>query len=98
MEFLVRLTPSIPESLTAAERETLFAAERARGTELLEQRKMVRMWRLPATASALLLWEVAGPEELHELITSMPVSKYCDVEVTPVIQHPLETAWKETER
>ncbi len=50
------------------------------------------MWRLPGTSSALLLWEVAGPDELHEHLSSLPVWRYCDVEVTALMQHPLEAA------
>lgn len=92
MEFLVKLTPHLPDTLTEKELTNLFKRERARGTGFLEANKMTRMWRLPGTSSALLLWEVAGPDELHEHLSSPPVWRYCDVEVTALMQHPLEAA------
>jgi len=92
MEFLVRLTPRLPESQSKEERATLFAAERTRGSDLRAEGKMRRMWRLPGTSSALLLWDVESPEELHALLSSMPVWQYCEVEITPLIQHPVEAA------
>lgn len=92
MEFLVRLTPRFPATQTEAERTALLAAERARGSELLAAGKVRRMWRLPGTTSALLLWDVESPDELHSLLSSMPAWQYCDVEVTTVMQHPVEAA------
>ena len=86
MEFLVKLTPHLPDTLTEKELTNLFKRERARGTGFLEANKMTRMWRLPGTSSALLLWEVARPDELHEHLSSLPVWRYCDVEVTALMQ------------
>jgi muconolactone delta-isomerase len=54
MEFLVTLTPHLPESLIADQRTELFKEERARGSAFLAEGKMRRMWRLPDTTSALL--------------------------------------------
>jgi muconolactone D-isomerase len=92
VEFLVKLTPHLPDTLTEDELADLFKRERARGSGFLKAGKMRRMWRLPGTKSALLLWDVESPDELHEHLTSLPVSRYCDVEVTTLIQHPLEAA------
>lgn len=86
------MTPRLPTSLVGDERAKLFEAERARGSQLLRLGKMRRMWRLPGRASALLLWDVEGPEELHELLTSLPMWQYCDIDVTALMQHPLEAA------
>jgi len=90
MEFLVKLTPHLPDTLTAEDLAELLKRERARGADFLKAGEMKRIWRLPGTSSALLLWEVAGPDELHENLSSLPVWRYCDVEVTALMQHPLE--------
>lgn len=96
MEFLVTLTPHLPESLIADQRTELFKEERARGSAFLAEGKMRRMWRLPDTTSALLLWNVSGPDELHEHLSSLPVWPYCEVEVTALMQHPLEAAYEQS--
>ena len=97
MEFLVKLTPHFPDTLTAEELADLLKRERARGIELLKAKKMTRIWRLPGTSSAFLLWEVTGPDELHDSLNSLPVWRYCDVEVTALIQHPLEAMHRGTQ-
>ena len=97
MEFLVKLTPHFPDTLTPEELADLLKRERARGVDLLKAEKMTRIWRLPGTSSALLLWEVAGPDELHDSLSSLPVWRYCDVEVTALMQHPLEAMHRETQ-
>ena len=97
MEFLVKLTPNFPDTLTPEELADLLKRERARGVDLLKAEKMTRIWRLPGTSSALLLWEVAGPDELHDSLSSLPVWRYCDVEVTALMQHPLEAMHRGTQ-
>ena len=97
MEFLVKLTPHFPDTLTPEELADLLKRERARGGDLLKAEKMTRIWRLPGTSSALLLWEVAGPDELHDSLSSLPVWRYCDVEVTALMQHPLEAMHRGTQ-
>ena len=97
MEFLVKLTPHFPDTLTPEEIADLLKRERARGVDLLKAEKMTRIWRLPGTSSALLLWEVAGPDELHDSLSSLPVWRYCDVEVTALMQHPLEAMHRGTQ-
>ena len=97
MEFLVKLTPHFPDTLTPEQLTDLLKRERARGVDLLKAEKMTRIWRLPGTSSALLLWEVAGPDELHDSLSSLPVWRYCDVEVTALMQHPLEAMHRGTQ-
>jgi|AP95_1055475.scaffolds.fasta_scaffold38666_2 muconolactone delta-isomerase len=46
MEFLVKLTPHLPDTLTEDELADLFKRERARGSGFLKEGKMRRMWRL----------------------------------------------------
>lgn len=92
MEFLVKLTPHLPDTLNEEEFNDLLNCERARGARLMEEKKMARLWRLPGTSSALMLWDVTGPDELHECLSSLPMWRYCDAEITVLTQHPVETA------
>lgn len=93
MQMLVKLTAQLPETLQGDEREALFAAERARAMELLSAGKMARMWRIAGTSSGITLWNVDSLEDLHDSLSSLPAWKYCTVDITPVVQHPVEAAF-----
>ena len=98
MQYLVRLTPHLPESLSEAERNALFAAERARSFELQADGTVARMWRAVGTREGISLWDVSSPEELHSSLSSLPAWPYCDVDIQPVIQHPMEAEFQKGAR
>lgn len=95
MQYLVRLTPHLPDSLSPAERETLFAAERERSFALQAEGTVARMWRGLGTRTGISLWDVTSPEELHASLSSLPAWPYCDVDIQPVIQHPMEAEFQQ---
>lgn len=93
MQMLVKLTAQLPETLHGDELAALFAAERDRAMELLSAGKMTRMWRIAGTSSGITLWDVDSLDDLHDSLSSLPAWKYCTVEITPVVQHPVEAAF-----
>ncbi len=90
MQILVKLTAQLPDTLSEAALAALFAAERERAMELLSVGKMAQMWRIAGTGSGITLWNVDSLEDLHDSLSSLPAWKYCTVEITPVVQHPVE--------
>lgn len=94
MQVLVKLTAHLPETLSEGELGALFAAERERALELMAEGKIAQMWRIMGTSAGISLWDVESPEELHASLSSLPAWKFCDVDITPVIQHPLELAFQ----
>ncbi|ORA22909.1 muconolactone Delta-isomerase [Mycobacterium aquaticum] len=94
MQYLVRLSAHLPESLQGEDRKALFAAERERGLALQSEGKIARMWRVLGQRDGISLWDVQSPEELHAGLSSLPAWPYCEVEVIPVVQHPLETEFQ----
>jgi muconolactone D-isomerase len=98
MQYLVRLTPHLPDSLPVTGRDALFAAERKRSLELQAEGTVTRMWRVPGTRDGISLWDVPSPEELHASLSSLPAWKYCDVDIAPVIQHPMEAEFQKEAR
>lgn len=95
MQFMVRLSAKLPDSMAGGALEDLFAAERKRALELLREGKVLRMWRVLGTSDGISLWDVESAEEFHAALASLPAWKYCDVQVTPLMQHPLEAAYQE---
>lgn len=88
MEFLVRITIALPPGMSSAERQTLYAAESARAATLAAAGRLVRLWRIPGRTANWGLWCATDATELHEALTSLPLWRYMDIEVTPLAEHP----------
>lgn len=98
MQMLVKLTAQLPETLQGDDLVALFAAERGRAIELLTAGKLTRMWRIAGTTSGITLWDVDSLDDLHDSLSSLPAWKYCTVEITPVVQHPVEAEFTKGDR
>jgi muconolactone D-isomerase len=92
LEFLVAIDVRLPDRLSEEEVAALVAAERERGAELRERGTISRIWRIPGRMSNVGIWSAADATALHEAITSLPLSRWFEVQVTPLAVHPLEAA------
>jgi muconolactone delta-isomerase len=88
VEFLVRIEIQLDESLSVEQRKALYAAEAERARALAEAGHLVRLWRLPGRRANWGLWRAADATELHEVLTSLPLWPYMDVDVNPLARHP----------
>jgi muconolactone D-isomerase len=89
VEFLIDITVRLPPTLPDDERAALLDAERQRGRELLESGAIRDIWRVPGALRNVAIWSARDATELHALLTSLPVHRYCEVSVTPLAVHPL---------
>lgn len=90
MEFLIDITVRVPPTLPADELAALMSAERQRGHELLEAGVIRHIWRVPGALRNVAIWSAQDATELHALLTSLPVHRYCEVSVMPLAVHPLQ--------
>jgi muconolactone D-isomerase len=88
-EFLVRVRVNVDPSLDAEARQSLLAAERARGEELVRAGSIKAIWRVPGTQGNVALWRAEDATALHALLASLPHFLYMDIEVTALAAHPL---------
>ena len=84
-EFLVEIEIELPDD----ERTAMLSAEAERGRELRDAGSIVRMWRVPGRRANVGLWEAADASELHELLTSLPVFPWMNIQVRPLAEHYL---------
>jgi muconolactone D-isomerase len=82
----IQLPPDLPEE----EVHDLRGAEAERAKDLLEAGSIVRIWRIPGRTANVGVWSAADASELHELITSLPLAAWSDIDVTPLARHYLE--------
>jgi muconolactone D-isomerase len=90
MEFLARLEQSVSPDMDPDRLAEIKAAEYARGRELARAGIMRRIWRLPGRRATMVLYDVASIDELHEVISSLPLFPWFDVTITPLGSHQLD--------
>lgn len=90
MEFLARIEQDIPPDMDPARLAEVKAAEKVRGQELVDAGKLRRIWRIPGRRAVFALYRVDSPEELHEVLSSLPLFPWMDIEVTALSAHALD--------
>ena len=90
MEFLARIEQDIPPDMDPVRLAEVKAAEKVRGQELVDAGKLRRIWRIPGRRAVMALYRVDSPEELHEILSSLPLFPWMDIEVTALGAHALD--------
>ncbi|KAI3610878.1 Muconolactone isomerase (plasmid) [Cupriavidus necator H850] len=88
MLYCVQMDVKIPESLPADRVDTLKAAEKARAIEIQKAGKWPHLWRIVGRYSNVSVFDVESNDELHELLSSLPLFPYMTIQVTPLAKHP----------
>ena len=87
MEFLVRIEINWPPDAPEAEREAIFARELEAGQVLARDGALRRIWRVPGRWANWSLYDVADATALHEVLTTLPLYPWMDIEVHPLAEH-----------
>lgn len=90
MEFLVHIEQNIPPEMDRDRLAAIRAAERERGERLVAEGKLRRIWRIPGRRASFSLYEVGGPDELHDILSSLPMFPWMDIEATTLGSHALD--------
>jgi muconolactone D-isomerase len=88
MLFHVTMEVSIPHDLDPDVRARLVAEERERALELQRAGVWPQLWRIVGQYANVSIFEVGSGDELHDLLTSLPLYPYMSIEVTALAQHP----------
>ncbi|MDF2257562.1 muconolactone Delta-isomerase [Streptantibioticus ferralitis] len=94
MDFLVRVDASRAYDLPADDRKDVIEQERVRGRELMAEGVLRHFWRLPGKRANIGVWTVADADALEEVLDSLPIRPYADIDVTPLATHPMVAAAK----
>ena len=90
MEVLARIEQNISPDMDPDRLSAVKAAEKVRGQELVDAGKLRRIWRIPGRRAVYALYKVDSSEELHEILASLPLFPWMDIEVTPLSAHALD--------
>jgi muconolactone D-isomerase len=88
MLFHVRMDVALPHDLAPSERDSLLATEKARALELQRKGTWVHLWRVVGHYSNISVFDVGGPEELHQVLWDLPLFPFMAITVTPLTEHP----------
>ena len=88
MLFHVRMDVHLPHDLDPAERAELVTRERHYAQRLQHAGQWRHLWRIVGEYSNISIFDVGSNDELHELLSGLPLFPYLAVKVTPLATHP----------
>ncbi len=92
MLFHVRMDVRIPHDLPPDVRAITLAREKAYSQELQRSGKWPHIWRVVGEYANVSIFDVDSNDELHDLLSGLPLFPYMDISVTPLAQHPSDIA------
>lgn len=88
MLFQVEMDVRLPHDFPAEKVEALKRTERARAQELQRAGIWRHLWRVAGRYSNVSIFDVSGPQDLHDILSSLPLFPFMDMRITPLCRHP----------
>lgn len=88
MLFHVQMDVRLPHDLAVDAADKLKAVERERAHELQRSGKWRHLWRIAGQYSNISIFDVSSPQELHDILSALPLFPFMTIEVTPLCRHP----------
>jgi muconolactone D-isomerase len=88
MLFHVDISVTVPHDVDPEKLKLLGAREHERAAELQRQGKWVHLWRVAGKWANISIFKVESAAELHEILESLPLYPFMEVEVTALCRHP----------
>jgi muconolactone D-isomerase len=79
---------NLPASMPEADASTLKKREKEIAQDLQSSGKWRHLWRIAGQYANISIFDVESVEELHALISTLPLFPYMQVEVMPLCRHP----------
>ena len=92
MLYHVRTDVRPPHGIDPAEFDRLKVEEKARAQDLQRQGKWVHLWRIAGQYANVSVFDVTDHDELHAILSSLPLFPFMEVTVTPLARHPSAVA------
>jgi muconolactone D-isomerase len=88
MLFHVRMNVNLPAAMPPEQATGLKQEEKELAQRLQESGKWRHLWRLAGQYANISVFDVDSVDELHALLTSLPLFPYMQVDVMPLCRHP----------
>lgn len=88
MLFHVRMDVALPHDMPAEKAAEVKAVEKARAAELQRAGTWRHLWRIAGQYSNFSVFDVASTDELHELLSTLPLFPYMRITIDALVRHP----------
>lgn len=88
MLYHVRMDVRPPHDVDPARFEALKAEEKARAQALQQQGAWRHLWRVAGQYSNVSIFDVEDHDELHAILSALPLFPFMEIAVTPLARHP----------
>jgi muconolactone D-isomerase len=88
MLFLVHMQVAIPANADLAHIDQLKTDEKRYTQQLQREGKWPSLWRVVGQNANYSLFDVESNDELHAVLSALPLFPFLTIEVTPLAQHP----------
>ena len=88
MLFKVEMTVNIPASMPKDQADAIKAKEKAYSQRLQREGKWLHIWRVAGLYANVSIFDVADNQQLHDLLTALPLYPYMEISVQPLCRHP----------
>ena len=88
MLYHVRMDVRPPHDVDPERFERLKAEEKAKAQELQRSGKWRHLWRIAGLYSNISIFDVADHDELHAILSGLPLFPFMEITVTPLARHP----------
>lgn len=88
MLYHVRMDVKPPANIDPEKFEKLKAEEKAQSQKLQRSGKWRHLWRIVGLYSNISIFDVESHDELHGILSALPLFPFMEVEVTPLARHP----------
>jgi muconolactone D-isomerase len=85
---MVRIEVNFPADMPTAQAQEIKAHEKAYAQDLQRQGKWVHLWRVVGEYANISIFDAADHDELHQMLSGLPMFPYMKIHVTPLAKHP----------
>jgi muconolactone D-isomerase len=88
MLYLVRMDVRLPHDMPAAQADEIKAREKAYSQDLQRSGKWQQLHRVVGEYANYSVFDVESHDELHTILSALPLFPYMTMHVTPLARHP----------
>lgn len=88
MLFHVRMDVKLPVTMPEDQASALKKTEKEIAQALQHSGKWRHLWRIAGQYANISIFDVDSVEELHALISTLPLFPYMEIQIMPLCRHP----------
>lgn len=88
MLFHIRMDVNIPHTIPEAQANEIKLKEKVYAQALQKQGKWRHLWRIAGEYSNISIFDVDSVDELHTLLSGLPLFPFMQIKVMPLCRHP----------